>query len=86
MGDVPEVYTRPYDPRRPQVCMDEVSEQLLQDARAPLPVEPGSPERRDYGYERGGVVDLFLFREPLARRRWVAVTRHRTRVDWAEQI
>lgn len=29
MEDVLEVYTRPYDPVRPQVCMDEVSKQLL---------------------------------------------------------
>jgi hypothetical protein len=24
MEDVLEVYTRPYDPKRPQVCMDEL--------------------------------------------------------------
>jgi hypothetical protein len=29
MEDVLEVYTRPYDPRYPQVCMDEISKQLL---------------------------------------------------------
>lgn len=27
MEDVLEVYTRPYDPLRPQVCMDETSKQ-----------------------------------------------------------
>ena len=31
MEDVLEVYTRPYDPRYPQVCMDEVSKQLLKE-------------------------------------------------------
>ena len=35
MEDVLGVYIRPYDPRRPQVCMDEVSKQLLADTRAP---------------------------------------------------
>ena len=29
MEDVLEVYTRPYDPRFPQVCLDEISKQLL---------------------------------------------------------
>ena len=29
MEDVLEVYTRPYDPLRLQVCMDETSKQLL---------------------------------------------------------
>jgi transposase len=86
MEDVLEVYTRPYDPRYPQVCMDEVSKQLLRDTRPPLPMEPGRVQRYDYEYERGGVVNLFLFCEPLGGRRWVEVTERRTRADWAHQI
>ena len=86
MEDVLDVYTRPYDPRRPLVCMDEASKQLLRDARAPLPPAPGQPARVDYEYERKGVVNLFLFCEPLEGRRWVAVTERRTRVDWAHLI
>jgi hypothetical protein len=86
MEDVLAVYTRPYDPKRPQVCMDEASKQLLREVRAPLPVQPGRPARLDYEYERGGVVNLFLFCEPLAGRRWVDVTEHRTKRDWAHQI
>ena len=61
MEDVLEVYTRPYDPRYPQVCMDETSKQLLRDARQALPLGPGQPERRDYEYERGGVANVFMF-------------------------
>lgn len=86
MEDVLEVYTRPYDSRYPQVCMDERSKQLLRESRAPLPMQPGRPERRDYEYERGGVANLFLFCEPLMGRRWVDVTAQRTKVDWARQI
>jgi transposase len=86
MEDVLEVYTRPYDPLRPQVCMDETSKQLLRDTREPLPMEPGRAERRDYEYERGGVVNLFLFCEPLRGGRWVDVTERRTKTDWAYQI
>jgi hypothetical protein len=86
MEDVLEVYTRPYDPLRPQVCMDEVSKQLLRDTRTPLPMEPGRPQRRDYAYERGGVVNVFMFCEPLRGRRWVDVTERRTKTDWAHQI
>jgi hypothetical protein len=54
MADVLEVYPRPYDPPRPQVCMDETSKQLLRDTKEPLPMEPRSVQRRDYEYERGG--------------------------------
>jgi transposase len=86
MEDVLEVYSRPYDPLKPQVCMDETSKQLLRDTRAALPMEPGKPQRQDYEYERGGVVNLFMFTEPLRGRRWVDVTEHRTKVDWAHQI
>lgn len=86
MEDVLDVYTQPYDPRFPQVCMDEISKQLLRDARPPLPAGSGRPQRIDYEYERGGVVNLFLFCEPLAGQRWVDVTERRTRADWAEQI
>lgn len=86
MEDVLEVYTRPYDPRYPQVCMDETSKQLLRDARQALPLEPGQPERRDYQYERGGVANVFMFMEPLAGRRWVDIKEQRTKTDWAHQI
>jgi hypothetical protein len=86
MEDVLDVYTRPYDPLRPQICMDETSKQLLRDAHQPQPMEPGQPERQDYEYERGGVVNLFLLCEPLQGRRWVDVTERRTRTDWAHQI
>lgn len=86
MEDVLEVYTRPYDPRYPQVGMDEISKQLLRDTRQSLSMEPGKPERQDYEYERGGVVNLFLLCEPLRGRRWVDITERRTKTDWAHQI
>ena len=54
LEDVLEVYTRPYDPSRPQVCMDETSKQMLRDARAALSMAPGRTRREDYEYERGG--------------------------------
>ncbi len=88
MEDVLDVYTRPYDPARPVICMDETTKQLLRDGQAGLATLPPAPERParvDYVYERG-VVNLFLFCEPLHARRWVDVTEHRTRVDWAHQI
>ena len=84
MEDVLDVYTRPYDPRCPQVCMDETSKQLLKASRLSLPAGPGQPERVDYEYERGGVATLFLFCEPLAGRRWVSVTDRHTKIDWAQ--
>lgn len=63
--------------------MDETSKQLLSEVREPLPSQPGHPQRVDYEYQREGVADLFLFFEPLAGKRFVQVTDHRTRKDWA---
>ena len=47
MEDVLDVYMRPYDPRRPVVCLDETSVQLVAETRTPLPVAPGQPARYD---------------------------------------
>jgi DDE superfamily endonuclease len=86
MEDVLEVYTRPYDPQRPQVCMDESPKQLVGETRTPLPAEPGQPARYDYEYVRNGSANLFMFFEPLAGRRIVKATERRTRCDWAEAV
>jgi DDE superfamily endonuclease len=86
MEDVLEVYTRPYDPLRPQVCLDETSRQLLGDVSPPCPVAPGRPAREDYEYVRHGVCNLFLVTEPLAGWRHVTVSDRRTRIDWAHCI
>jgi hypothetical protein len=86
MEDVLEVYTRPYDPARPVVCLDELSQQLVAETRIPIPAEPDQPERVDYEYERQGTANLFLTCEPLVRQRHVAVTEQRTAVDFAEEI
>jgi len=86
MEDVLEVYTRAYDPKRPQVCMDETSKQLLADLLEPIPAQPGQPQRVDYEYKREGVADLFMFFETLTGKRYVKVTDQRTRKDWANAM
>ncbi len=80
------VYQRPYDPRFPQVCLDELSTQLLAHTRLPQPPAPGRPAREDYEYERHGVGNVFLCYEPLRGWRSATVTERRTRLDWAQVI
>jgi hypothetical protein len=84
MEDILEVYTRPFDPTQPLVCMDETSKQLVAEVRAPLPAIPGHPAREDTEYERRGTANLFLLCAPLLGWRAVTVTARRTRSDWAE--
>jgi len=86
MEDVLAVYRRPYDPRRPQVCMDELSKQLLSDATPPLPMTAGRPQCIDYEYMRNGTANLFLLCEPLRGWRQVTVTERRTKRDWAHCV
>ena len=83
MEDILEVYTRPYDERRPQVCMDEGSKQLVTDLREALPMQPGHPERIDYEYDPNGYCNLFVACEPLAGKRFLQVRERRTTRDWA---
>jgi hypothetical protein len=86
MEDVLDVYQRPYDPKRPQVCLDEASKQLLAEAREPLPAQPGQVERMDYEYVRQGTANLFIITEPLRGWRHVTVTDQRRRTDFAHVI
>lgn len=86
MEDVLEVYHRPYDAKRPVVCLDEASKQLIGETRTPLPPEPGRPERFDYEYVRNGTANLFMVSEPLLGWRAVQVTQRRTAKDFAEVL
>ena len=81
-----DVYHRPYDPRRPVVCLDETSRQVLANTRESLPVTPGRPVRHDPEYERKGVVNCFLVSEPLRGWRQVRLSERRTRIDWAHCV
>jgi len=83
MEDVLEVYHRPYDPKRPQVCLDEASKQQTKETRLPLPARPGDVAKYDYEYERNGTSNLFIFFAPLEAWRHVKVTDQRTMIDFA---
>lgn len=83
MEDVLEVYHRPYDPNRPQICIDETSKQLLSHTREPIKMRPGKPVREDDEYERNGTANIFLCVEPLTGDVVAKATKRRTKVDFA---
>jgi hypothetical protein len=68
------------------VTFDETSKQLIGETRQPRPTQPGQPARYDYEYKRNGTRNRFLFCEPQAGWRHVAVTAQRTREDFARQM
>ncbi len=86
MEDVLDVYKRPYDPKRPLVCMDELSKQTVKETRTPIPNSSGSVGKYDYEYERTGVSNIFLYNEPLCGQYFTKVTDRRTKIDWAYTI
>jgi hypothetical protein len=83
MEDVLDVYTRPYDVKRPVLTMDETSKQLTKETRTPILARPGNPERYDTEYERNGTSNIFIHFEPLIGKRKIKVTDRRTKKDWA---
>jgi hypothetical protein len=83
MLDVLEVYERPYDPKRPVVCIDEKNFQLLSDKRTTIGMRVGKPKRVDYEYQRNGTANAFVAVEPLGNYRHVRITARRTARDFA---
>jgi hypothetical protein len=86
MEDVLEVYSKPYNPLIPVICMDEQPIQLLDETRTPIAATQNHPTRVDYEYERAGTASIFMFTEPLAGKREVRVRPQRTRIDWAIEM
>lgn len=86
MEEVLETYEQPYDPQCPVLCMDEQPVQLLKETRVPIPATAKHAKRVDYEYERAGTANIFMFTEPLAGWREVAVRPTKTKVDWAIEM
>lgn len=86
MEDVLDVYCRPYDPRRPLLCMDEMGKILVKEKHPSEAAKPGQDRREDYTYEKKGQRNLFIACEPLGGKRYLQVTARRTKKDWAHFI
>ena len=83
MEDVLDLYAEAADPKRPVVCFDESPTQLIGETRAPIPAQPGQPERYDCEYRRNGIANLFVFLDAHRSWRHVKVTEQRTAKDFA---
>lgn len=83
MEDVLDIYKMPYDEKKPLVCMDEASKQLIKETRQSLPMKSGVAERYDTEYERNGACNIFIAFEPLKGRRRIKITDQRKKTDWA---
>ncbi|MBP9000388.1 MAG: IS630 family transposase [Bacteroidales bacterium] len=86
MERVLDIYKRPYNAKRPVVCMDESPKQLIGETRKPIPMIEGHERKCDYEYERLGVCNIFIASEPLVGYRKVKITPCKCKTDWAEFI
>jgi len=83
MEEVLETYAKPYDPKRPVLCMDEQPVQLLKETRVSIAATKDHGKRVDYEYERNGTASIFMFAEPLSGFRQATARPRRTKEDWA---
>lgn len=83
MENVLAIYRRPRDPKRPLVCLDEAAKQLVSATRLPIPMTPGRAIRHDYEYKRAGTANMFMAFAPLEGARYIKVTSHRAKTDYA---
>ena len=87
MEDVLDVYARPYNEKRPVICIDEKPVPLISDSRDRiLPVKPGEVLKKDYEYERNGSVNVFCAVEPKAGKYINTVTEKRCGSDFAKFV
>jgi len=81
-----KTYSLPYDSKVPVVVMDEQPVQLFNEVRKPIAATKHHAKRVDFEYERAGVVNIFLFSEPLGCWRRVSVRERKTAIDWAHEV
>lgn len=87
MEDVLSVYSRPYNKKRPVVCMDEKPYQLLGEEYPPIEMSKTNHVRKyDCEYTRKGTCSIFMFTEPLGSWREAHALPQRRAEDWANQM
>ena len=83
MYDVLDLYEENYDPKRPVICLDEKTKQIIADKIMPIPMKPGCSEMYDYEYIRNGTANIFVAVDFKAGKRVTKVTKNRTMLDFA---
>jgi hypothetical protein len=83
MEDVLDLYAEPFDPKRPVVCLDEKSKQLLADSRPSMCAAPGKVAIQDYEYVRKGTRNIFVAVEPKGGNHITEVTVQRKKEHYA---
>ncbi len=88
MESILDLYALPPDPKRPLVCLDEFSKQLLSEVAEPIPAAPGRVRKQDAEYVREGSASAFMIAAPHLGLRQVYHGKdgRRTALDYADSI
>ena len=84
MENLLDLYMKPYNPKRPVICIDERPCQLIGNIVVPIPMKPGNPKKIDYHYKRNGTCSIFVAVEPLTGFRHIQVKKQRTKKEYFE--
>lgn len=83
MHNLLDLYAEPYDSKKPVICFDEKSKQLISQVKKPV---KGKITKEDYNYKRNGTRNIFMAVEPKGGKRCTQVTYHRKKSDFARFI
>ena len=86
MENLLKLYQRPYNPKKPVICMDEKSVLLRKDTANPQLARPGKIGKQHHQYKREGTANTFISVEPKTGRYISSVTLRRTRRDYAKYM
>jgi hypothetical protein len=86
MEDVLDLYETPYDSKKPVVCIDEKSVQLLENIYKPIPAKPGKVKKVDSEYKRCGTANIFAAVEPKFGKHYTYVTENRKSKEFAKVL
>jgi len=82
MENILDLYSKPYDPQCPLICVDERPCYLIGDVLTPIPMSVGQSKREDYEYEKKGGCTVFMAFEPGTGQRWVQVYKQRRALEY----
>lgn len=87
MEDVLDLYAKPYNPKKPVICLDEKPVQLIKDSRESIPGSTGGKiKKRDYEYIRAGTANVFCIVEPKGGNHFTYVTKNRKGKEFAKVL
>ena len=86
MEEVLETLRKAVRSRRARAVHGRAAGAVAEGNSTPIPATAKHAKRVDYEYERAGTATIFMFAEPLAGWREVAVRERKTKVDWAIEM